>query len=65
MTFEMVNSSLQHKGEFVHVNTFSQSLVRVKPACLFLQKKSTLAQDPLPLPVPLPVPLLIHLLIPP
>ena len=38
MTFEMVNSSLQYKGEFVHVNTFAHSLVRVKPACVFLLK---------------------------
>ena len=61
MTFEMVNSRLQYKGEFVHMNTFSHSLVRVKPACVVFAKKSTLAQDPLPLPAPL----LIHLLIPP
>ncbi|GEM_PF-2232338 len=38
MTFEMVNSRLQYKGEFVHMNTFTHSLVRVKPACVFLLK---------------------------
>ena len=38
MTFEMVNSSLQYKGEFVHMNTFTHSLVRVKPTCVFLLK---------------------------
>ena len=38
MTFEMVNSSLQYKGEFVHVNTFTYFLVSVKPTCVFLAK---------------------------